>query len=200
VKRDIRLVISDAAGIGSPFSGYGSLARLYDESETLLAEWPLAQLNAGWLHLGAYESLWEIDDLRITTEVPATDYQNWIAAYFPATEDPAVIGPDADPDGDGRDNRFEHAFGLAPDSGAAASPHFDLNNLRWGSFSYTRRRADLTGLAYKIWTSEDLVDWQIDRGATQTPGLPSGDLENVVVAVSPHLLTSPRRLFRVATD
>jgi alpha-L-rhamnosidase len=200
VKRDIRLVISDAAGTGSPFRGNGSLARLYDESETLLAEWPLAQLHAGWLHLGAYESLWEIDDLRITTEVPATDYQNWIAAYFPATEDPAVIGPDADPDGDGRDNRFEHAFGLAPDSAAALSPDIDLSQLLAGGFTYTRRRVALTGLDYKIWASEDLLDWQEDTGAVQTPGPTTGELEMVAVAVSPHLLAGRRRLFRVTAD
>jgi hypothetical protein len=200
VKREIRLVVSDPSGSGSPFGGQAALARLYDDSDTLLAEWPLPPLQAGWLHLGAYESLWEIDELRIRTEVPATDYQSWIAGYFPATADPAIIGPDADPDGDGHANRFEHAFGLAPDSGSAVSPLFDLNSLPSGSFRYTRRRADLTGLAYKVWTSEDLVDWQLDSGATQTPGPASGELENVAVAVSPHLLASPRRLFRVATD
>ncbi|MGA1726417.1 MAG: hypothetical protein ACO38G_09955, partial [Burkholderiaceae bacterium] len=88
--------MAKSTGNGSPFHGNGSLARLFDETDALLAEWPLAQLQQAWLHLGAYESQWEIDDLRISTEGPATDYQNWIGTHFPNESDSAIIGFEAD--------------------------------------------------------------------------------------------------------
>ncbi|MCW1884882.1 autotransporter-associated beta strand repeat-containing protein [Luteolibacter flavescens] len=44
-------------------------------------------------------------------------YQEWIAGFFPGETDPLVIGPDADPDGDGSSNLLEYALGGDPDSG-----------------------------------------------------------------------------------
>jgi hypothetical protein len=195
--KTLKLVISDTAGSGSPFVGNGSLARLLDENETLLAEWPLAQLHQGWLHFGAYESLWEIDDLRISTEVPSTDYQNWLGDNFPGETDPAITGSDADPDSDGLTNFSEYAFGLNPADGSSVNPIVVPFVHATGGFSYTRRLAAASGLSYSVWYSTDLSTWTEDAGAV--PGTPSvsGGIETVPVAISSELLSESMLFLRV---
>lgn len=46
-------------------------------------------------------------------------FARWQAERFDSIQldDPAICGPDADPDGDGLDNRLEYAFGTAPLAG-----------------------------------------------------------------------------------
>lgn len=47
-----------------------------------------------------------------------TPYQGWTGAHFPGQTDPAIIGPDADPDHDGSSNAQEFALGGLPNSPA----------------------------------------------------------------------------------
>lgn len=47
-----------------------------------------------------------------------TAFGEWLAASFPDTNDPAIIGADADPDHDGRANALEFALGGSPDNGS----------------------------------------------------------------------------------
>ncbi len=44
-------------------------------------------------------------------------FNQWIAAAYPGQNDPAIIGPDADPDHDGRANALEFALGGNPAGG-----------------------------------------------------------------------------------
>lgn len=113
----IKLVIADADGLKSPFLGNGSVARLSDGADNLLGTFALPPLNGGYLHLGAFESAWEIDNLKITTEIPGTAFQTWINGHFPGATDPAVVGTDADPDRDGSRNLTEFAQNGNPADG-----------------------------------------------------------------------------------
>ncbi|MCB1132692.1 MAG: autotransporter-associated beta strand repeat-containing protein, partial [Verrucomicrobiae bacterium] len=45
-------------------------------------------------------------------------YDTWVDTYFPGETDPAIIGKDADPDGDGANNLLEFALNGNPDDGS----------------------------------------------------------------------------------
>lgn len=55
--------------------------------------------------------------LSVDTYVPQP-FDTWIASYFPGETNPAIIGKDADPDGDGVNNLAEFALNGDPDNGA----------------------------------------------------------------------------------
>ena len=48
---------------------------------------------------------------------PANAFDTWISSFFGAETDPNIVGPNADPDGDGSSNSLEFALGGAPDNG-----------------------------------------------------------------------------------
>jgi hypothetical protein len=194
----LKLIISDSSGTGSPFSGNGSLARLHGANDALLAEWPLAQLDAGWLHIGAYQSLWEIDDLSVSTEVPGTDYQTWSQSLAAAGNGSSLTDPDADEDQDGLTNFTEYAFGLDPQDSASVRSVIMVALKDSGTLTYTRRKTSLTGLIYTVWTSTDLSSWTEDTGAAQTAtAIPGTVNESVEVVLSPDLLDAPRLFVRI---
>jgi hypothetical protein len=66
-----------------------------------------------------------------------------------------------------------------------------------GAFSYTRRDEALTGLSYEVWTSTDLMNWDKDDGAGQSPRTPVAEVETVAVTLTPALLTAPELFVRV---
>ncbi|MCU0796348.1 MAG: autotransporter-associated beta strand repeat-containing protein [Akkermansiaceae bacterium] len=49
---------------------------------------------------------------------PAGGYTAWIAGFFPGETNPLIVGPDADPDGDGQANSLEFMLGGSPASGS----------------------------------------------------------------------------------
>jgi hypothetical protein len=69
----VTIVLSDTAGTGSAFNGNGSLARIYDASNTLIAtSGALPQLTNAYFSLGGYSTtsagtIWNVDNLNITT-------------------------------------------------------------------------------------------------------------------------------------
>jgi hypothetical protein len=131
------------------------------------------------------------DDLVLTP----VDFPNWL------TTTGATGGATGDPDGDGRDNAYEYAFGLDPTSGA--DPHatpgaIDRNT---GKFTFTRRLRSLTQLDYKIFTSGTLASWQEDTAANLQVVSTEGEVETVEVTLSaPKPLAATRLFVRVDAE
>jgi Zn-dependent metalloprotease len=55
-----------------------------------------------------------IDDVLVTGDYPETGYDLWASGAFGGETDEAVVGRDADPDGDGVPNVWEYIFGSDP--------------------------------------------------------------------------------------
>ncbi len=55
---------------------------------------------------------------QIAITRPLTPYESWLETRFPGETDTAIIGLDADPDGDGQPNKIEFALGGNPDDPA----------------------------------------------------------------------------------
>lgn len=56
-------------------------------------------------------------------DLPADPFVDYMDGFFPGETDPAIVGPDADPDGDGLTNMEEFLFGTNPnDSGDSSNP------------------------------------------------------------------------------
>lgn len=53
---------------------------------------------------------------RIEITAVGTPFQSWIGGQFPGATDIAIVGPDADPDGDGLSNAQEFALGGLPNN------------------------------------------------------------------------------------
>ncbi|MGD9419678.1 MAG: glycosyl hydrolase family 95 catalytic domain-containing protein [Verrucomicrobiota bacterium JB025] len=123
----------------------------------------------------------DIDSIIVygSTGGASDDYSGWTALY-PAAD---LTDPTADHDGDGLGNNEERIWGLDPTSARSATPYATPVDAT-GTFSYTRRAPDLTGLAYTIWTSTDLSNWAEDNAATQTvESTDANDVETVTVTL-----------------
>jgi uncharacterized repeat protein (TIGR02543 family) len=112
-----------------------------------------------------------------------TPYQKWAAGTFAhafTDTDPAH-----DPDGDGRTNQYEFAFGLDPTTGASADPISVPYDKSTHKFRYTRLKD--SGLTYTVWVSTDLQDWGVAPAAASAEIVATvNDVETVEVT-----LTSP---------
>jgi surface-anchored protein len=109
----------------------------------------------------------------------------WQASYFsgPELDDPAISGPDADPDFDGMKNFVEFAFGLNPVNGSTLPETAGLglpklsvveeNGEFYHVLEYPARRAgsQVAPLLYFPQFSSDL-DWQTDGITTNTGDFP----------------------------
>ncbi|MEK7952455.1 Ig-like domain-containing protein [Luteolibacter sp. Y139] len=127
-----------------------------------------------------------------------SDYDAW--ASGPSG---AAGGSAADPDGDGKDNAFEYAFGLNASSGGSVNPYVTTLSKTTAKFTYTRRTQSLTGLTYKVFTSTTLLapSWVQDTTATQTVVGTTGEVQTVEVTLSaPAPLTAPRLFVRVVAE
>ena len=105
--------------------------------------------------------------LSITSALSFTsalsDYENWTS-----TLNSSEIGlASADFDGDGLSNDAERIWGLDPTESSSNNPYPSPFDPETGTFQYTRRNVNLSGLSYSIWTSPDLENWTEDQNATQ---------------------------------
>jgi autotransporter-associated beta strand protein len=105
-------------------------------------------------------------------------YGTWANGTFanPFTDTAAI----SDPDGDGRSNQDEFAFGLDPTTGSSVNPI--PQQLAGGVFKYTRTKD--SGLFYKVYYSTTLSGWSLDAAATQTPAAAVAGVETVIVTLA----------------
>lgn len=90
----------------------------------------------------------------------AITFDTWSLAHFTEAEllDPAVSGPNADPDGDGFANLLEFALGLDPR--AATTAGLPAISIGTSELIYTYRRpASRSELTYVVQVSTDLSTW-----------------------------------------
>lgn len=86
-------------------------------------------------------------------------YADWIGAAFPGESALTVIGPDADPDGDGRSNLLEYFLGTDPTLSDEPRAIFTTDD-GVGNETLTFRSAkSLSDVSYSIQQSTDLMTW-----------------------------------------
>ena len=133
---------------------------------------------------------------------PTTPYENWITASFPGVIDPAIIGHDANPSGDGLSNILKFAFGLNPKISdtkdltitdattfTKGQPvgHLSENPSNF-SARFVRLKEHLAnGVTYTIEFSSDLSVWEISSASPTVISDDGGDYE-VVEVDSPDLV------------
>jgi hypothetical protein len=112
---------------------FNSRDGLDDNDQILLFAGGHAHMNFGFTTNGVFELVFEVqgrragaatNDFSLPTPIrfeveplppPAeTPFTRWQRTQWPGVDDPAVIGPAADPDGDGMVNAVEYALGLDP--------------------------------------------------------------------------------------
>lgn len=149
------------------------------------------------------------DSVSVQVEVVETltsDYAAWTSQYWPGITDPAIIGEEADPDGDQLPNLLEYALAgdpTKPDD--SILPEIGLEPV--GGQSYLtlthRKRLDDTTLLYEVVASENplapLAQWTVQNQTLPVDqvGLPN-DVQRIKVrdsqAVSPAV---PSRYLRL---
>jgi fibronectin type 3 domain-containing protein len=97
-----------------------------------------------------------------SAQVSATPTQTltqWTSAAFPGQSDQAIIGPKANPSGDGIPNLLKYFFGLSP-ALTATSPPVTSSDDNSGHVVLTFRLSkNLTGVTYQIQQSSNLASW-----------------------------------------
>ena len=133
----------------------------------------------------------------LAAEIPATDYQIWASRHPGADLDD---GAD-DFDGDGATNQEEYLWGLDPTRGTSSSAVVAVPGPGSGVFSYQRRRASLTGRAFRCEWSPTL---QAGSWLPFTPAATgiqtSGEVETVSVTLPEEILAEPRIFVRVVAE
>ncbi len=144
-------------------SGRASISyRAWDQSGVTAGKQgtKLAALAVGGTN--PFSSAADIASISITS-APPTSYPDWANDHFSAAEfaDPAVGGPDGDPDGAGLSNLLRYAFDL-PARGPAPVPTTAVYDGSPAMATLTLRfpvRAVAAGLHYDVQSSRDLATW-----------------------------------------
>ena len=114
---------------------------------------------------------------------PAQSFAQWISAAFPGQTSTAVIGPTADPDGDGLSNALEYFLGTNPAAANGASPLTGTLNGTGGLVASFRLSKNLpAGVTYSLQRSGDLSTWT-DTGVQGTVVGDQGSYYNLAAVV-----------------
>jgi autotransporter-associated beta strand protein len=102
--------LADPTPFGTTF---GVTASFGDFTETAVDSGVWKAVNSG--------SEWTFteSDGKLSVAIGVADpFETWIGTHFPGESDPAIVGKEADPDGDGANNLAEFALNGDPDNGA----------------------------------------------------------------------------------
>lgn len=96
-------------------------------------------------------------------------FTDWQTLVWPSTTDPLIVGPDADPDQDGRNNLLEWALLLDPKQPDVFTPTFSFSGGIF-DFTYTRRKVGPGEASYQVVWSDSLAgDWSAANVLTEPP-------------------------------
>ncbi len=140
---------------------------------------------------GTNELYASIEEFLVEVSPRLPGFALWQQSHWPSSLDASVIGPGADPDGDGMSNLLEYALGTSPTNGGSLRvPRIDSTGGHL-VLSFARHRADLV---YIVEASSDLVNWS---ALARNPGTTGGE----VSFVDPQpLAQEPRRFLRLRIE
>lgn len=150
---------------------------------------------------GGY-GLLSVLEVQITPALPA--FAAWITGYFPAAGgDPAIVGANADPDGDGFSNLAEYGLARRPDLVEPAPAPAWWTEPATGNvyLALTYRRAAGTSVTVTPEISDDLATWSAsgaDLVAVGTPLLDAtGLFETLTVRSAVTVNARPRQFLHL---
>lgn len=122
------------------------------------------------------------DDFTIGAVVTGITFGSWQSVFFPGENDPLIIGPNGDSDGDGVINLLEFFFGTDPTDRASAH-HPDVYSANGSrGLEFTKAR-NLENVAMVIEASADMKGWTAASGDTLTTPI-NDQLERVTFNLS----------------
>jgi hypothetical protein len=121
--------------------------------------------------------------LELTGGTTPAVFADWQSLSWPGQSDPATIGPNADPDGDGLDNLLEWALNLDGTRPDCFTPAFTRDG-EFLLYTYTRRKTAPGEATFQVEWSDTLGhDWSAAGVTAYQPVSTGVTSESVVVAV-----------------
>jgi hypothetical protein len=130
-------------------------------------------------------------------DLPADPFVEYMNGFFPDETDPSIVGPDADPDGDGLTNREEYILGSDPTKASSGYPPLQL--VQDGE-TFSVSFPTVGGRTYTVLGTDDLAgNWQavtnVSEGQNPVPG---DDTPKTVTETGLNGVTS--RFYRVQVE
>lgn len=159
---DLRYEIEYSTDGGQTWSAAGPAQVVMERTGGPVRYRETAPGTAPWMRLKTYLIT---NSLISASMAPnATDYLTWRTQHFPGNEDPAVVGPDADPDGDGVPNAAEFAFGTIPTS-ASSVPLMEYR-ISDAKFEMKFTPQSTSGLVFLAVSGGDLLNGMVASNIT----------------------------------
>jgi surface-anchored protein len=133
----------------------------------------------------------EVEPLPAEPEKP---FVLWQRAQWPGVSDPAIIGPDADPDGDDVVNAVEYALGMDPKTpGRDGLPVAAVSGDPPGATLRLSTPVAATDVTFRCWRAQALPasSWEALGDPLVAPGLPGDTVRVLVFEGGPVTTTQP---------